>query len=38
MNEWMNDSFIVFSTVTIMNDNELIDKRMYSKECNHSLI
>ena len=27
MNEWMNCLF-VFSTITIMNDNELIDKRI----------
>ena len=29
MNEWMN-RFIVFSTVTIVNDKGLIDKRMHS--------
>ena len=33
MDEWMNHLF-VFSTITIMNDNELIDKRMKKEKHN----
>ena len=34
MNEWMNRLF-VFSPITIVNDNEFIDKRMERTQCMH---